>query len=261
MTANINTILILGATSGIGEAFARYFHSKGKKVIAAGRRLERLTTLKSELEGLEIFQMDVEDIQSIESKLRGLVKTFPDLDSVFVMSGKMELGFFNDPSSTSTTAIVSEITTNLIAPLVIARAIMPHLLSVNKPATFITVTSGLAYIPLPLFPVYDATKSGLHIFNVALRTQLAGTNVKVIELAPPYVDTGLDQRFREKAIELQGGKEKAHPPMPLKEYMDSATTAFENGYQKEIAVGFSQMGVDAWRGAFGPILQQFGFAG
>jgi len=36
MTANINTILILGATSGLGEAFARYFHSKGKKVIASG---------------------------------------------------------------------------------------------------------------------------------------------------------------------------------------------------------------------------------
>jgi short-subunit dehydrogenase len=41
MTANINTILVLGATSGIGEAFTRYFHIKGKTVIAAGRRLER----------------------------------------------------------------------------------------------------------------------------------------------------------------------------------------------------------------------------
>jgi uncharacterized oxidoreductase len=160
MTANINTILILGATSGIGEAFARYFHSKGKKVIAAGRRLERLNALKSELKGLETFQMDVEDIQSIESKLRGLVKTFPDLDSVFVMSGKMELGFFNDPS-TSTNAIISEITTNLIAPLVIARAIMPHLLSLKKPATFITMTSGLAYVPLSAVQCHEIRSAHL----------------------------------------------------------------------------------------------------
>jgi uncharacterized oxidoreductase len=121
-----------------------------------------------ELKGLETSQIGIEDIKSIESKLQGLVKTFPDLDSVFVLSGKMEIGFFDDPSTTSTNAIVSEITTNLIAPLVIARAIVPHLLSLKKPATFITVTSGLAYIPLP-----NATKSGLHTFNIVLRTQLA----------------------------------------------------------------------------------------
>lgn len=261
MTAKTNTILIVGATSGLGEAFARYFHSKGKTVIAAGRRLERLDALKSELKGLETLQIDVENVQAIELKLQRLAKTFPDLDSVFVMSGKMELGFFNNPSSTSANAIVSEITTNLIAPIVIARAIMPHLLSLKKPATFITVTSGLAYIPLPLYPVYNSTKAGLHTFSVVLRTQLASTNVNVIELAPPYVDTGLDERFREKTIKLQGGPEKAYPPMPLKEYMDSTTAMFEKGVQKEIALGFSQMGVDAWRGAFGPILEQFGFAG
>jgi short-subunit dehydrogenase involved in D-alanine esterification of teichoic acids len=203
----------------------------------------------------------VEDVQSIESKLQGLVKTFPDLDSVFVVSGKMEFGFFNDPSSTSTNAIVSEITTNLIAPLVIARAIIPHLLSLKRPATFITTTSGLAYVPLPLYPVYNASKSGLHTFSVVLRTQLAGTKVNMIELAPPYVDTGLDARFREKTIELQGGPKKATLPMPLKEYMDSAIAGFEKEDQKEIAFGFSQKGVDAWRGAFGPILKEFGFAG
>jgi uncharacterized oxidoreductase len=261
MTANINTILILGATSGIGEAFTRYFYSKGKTVIAAGRRLERLDALKSELKGLETLQIDLENVQAIEPKLLRLVQSFPNLDCVFVVSGKMELGFFNDPSSTSTNAIVSEITTNLIAPIVIARTIMPHLLSLKTPATFITVTSGLAFIPLPFYPVYNSTKAGLHTFTVVLRAQLSGTNVKVIELAPPYVDTGLDERFREKAIELQGGHEKAHPPMPLKDYMDSATAALEKGSQMEIAVGFSQRGVDAWREAFGPILKEFGFEG
>ncbi len=83
----------------------------------------------------------------------------------------------------------------------------------------------------------------------------------MIELAPPYVDTGLDARFREKTIELQGGPKKATLPMPLKEYMDSAIAGFEKEDQKEIAFGFSQKGVDAWRGAFGPILKEFGFAG
>jgi uncharacterized oxidoreductase len=65
MTANISKILILGATSGLGEQFARYFHSKGKKVIAAGRRTSRLASLQSSLPGLETLQIDVEDLSPL----------------------------------------------------------------------------------------------------------------------------------------------------------------------------------------------------
>jgi uncharacterized oxidoreductase len=106
------------------------------------------------------------------------------------------------------TPIVSEIATNLIAQIAFTRAIVSHLLSLKKPATFITVTSGLAFIPLPLYPVYNSTKAGPHTFNVVLRTQLAGTNINVIELAPPYVNTGLDERFREKIIDCKMGLRK-----------------------------------------------------
>lgn len=62
-------------------------------------------------------------------------------------------------------------------------------------------------------------------------------------------------------MEMMGGKEKAHPPMPLKEYMDVTIAQFEKGGEKEYATGFSAMGVGAWRAAFGPILEQFGFFG
>jgi len=254
MSANIKTILILGATSGLGEAFARHFHSTGKKVIASGRRVERLNALKSELKGLETVQLDVTDFTNLESNLAAIIKAYPDLDSVFAMSGKMELSDFKDPSSTSIEAIISEVGTNLIAPLVVSRVMVPHLLSLGKPATFITVSSGLAFIPLPLFPVYNATKAGIHTFTVDLRAQLKGTNVNVIELAPPYVDTDLDAKHRGKGP-------KGPPPMPLDQYMETAVKGFETEGVKEIATGFSQMGVDAWRGAFGPILKNVGIDG
>jgi uncharacterized oxidoreductase len=67
MSANFKTVLVLGATSGLGEAFARRFHAQGKKVIAAGRRVERLETLKSQLKGLETFQVYQQEISNKDS--------------------------------------------------------------------------------------------------------------------------------------------------------------------------------------------------
>jgi short-subunit dehydrogenase involved in D-alanine esterification of teichoic acids len=253
-SSDISTILILGATSGLGEAFARHFHSKGKHVIATGRRLERLSTLKSQLPGLETARIDVEDLTNLESNLTSILQRYPLIDSVLVMSGKMEFTNFKDPSSMSAKSIISEVNTNLIAPLIVSRIMVPHLLSLGKPATYITVSSGLAYIPLPNFPVYNATKAGIHNFTVTLRTQLAGSNVNVVELAPPYVDTALDASHRDKA---EGG----HPPMPLGEYMETAVRGLESEGVKEVATGFSEMGVETWRAAFGPILEKFGLQG
>ena len=57
MSDQFKTILIVGATSGLGEGFVRRFHAQGKKVIATGRRVERLRALQKELSGLEIKQV------------------------------------------------------------------------------------------------------------------------------------------------------------------------------------------------------------
>lgn len=75
------------------------------------------------------------------------------------------------------------------------------------------------------------------------------------------MDTELDAKNRDKVVEMQGGEDKAVKPMPLKDYMEVTTAALEKGGEKEVATGFSAMGVNAWRGAFHPILDQFGFAG
>ncbi|KAG0652488.1 putative oxidoreductase [Hyphodiscus hymeniophilus] len=259
MSANISQILIIGATSGIGEAFAKHFHSQGKKVIAAGRRVERLNNLKAQLAGLQTVQLDVENIDALETNLNAIIKAFPDLDSIFVMAGKMEFFNFTDPSTSTSKSLISEATTNFIAPLLIARSMIPHLHSLKRPTTFITVTSGLAFVPVPLSPMYSATKAAIHTFSVILRAQCAGSNVNVVELVPPYVDTDLDSHFRDQVKKLQG--DRAMPPMPLQEYMEKATAIMDKGGEKEVAVGFAEIGVGAWRGAFGPIMQNLGISG
>ena len=73
----------------------------------------------------------------------------------------------------------------------------------------LTVTSGLAYVPLSLNPTYSATKAAIHSYTQAMRYQLADTNVQVIELVPPYVRTSLQ------------GERQANDPnaMPLDEYV------------------------------------------
>ena len=80
---------------------------------------------------------------------------------------------------------------------------LPHL-KTQRGALIVNVSSGLAFIPLPISPVYCATKAAIHSFTQSLRVQLDGTGVTVIELAPPGVETPL---FRgEFAEEMKGQK-------------------------------------------------------
>ena len=253
MSKNISTIAIIGATSGLGEGFVRRFHAQGKNVIATGRRLERLQALQKELPGLQIQQMDVSDIATLPDQVSKLLSAHPHIDAVMAMAGIQKAFDFKDPKSSTPQSITDEVTTNVTAPMILAQQFIPHLLAQKRSTTFILVSSGLAYLPMPLYPVYCPTKAAMHAFAITLRGQLLGTSCNVIELAPPYVDTGLDAEHREAVVEKQGGEEKAMKPMPLEEYLDKSMKSFEGDDIKEIGTGFSQVGVDAWRGAFGPI--------
>jgi uncharacterized oxidoreductase len=102
----------------------------------------------------------------------------------------------------------SVITTNLFGPLRLTAALLP-LLRKQPKATLITVTSGLAFLPLTMTPTYCATKAGIHSWTQSLRYQLRDTNIEVLELAPPYVQT-----------ELNGPQQATDPrAMPLDEFI------------------------------------------
>jgi uncharacterized oxidoreductase len=82
------------------------------------------------------------------------------------------------------------ITTNLLGPIRLTAALLPQLLSQPR-ATIMTVSSGLAFVPMTITPTYCATKAAIHSYSQALRYQLKGTSVRVLELIPPYVQTQL----------------------------------------------------------------------
>jgi len=77
----------------------------------------------------------------------------------------------------------------------LTNALMPHLLQ-QRSAAILIVSSGLAFVPSAFVPTYSATKAALHSYAQSLRFQLRRTSIRVIEIAPPYVQTELGGRPR-----------------------------------------------------------------
>ncbi|KAE9366495.1 putative NADP(+)-dependent dehydrogenase [Stipitochalara longipes BDJ] len=256
------TVLIIGATSGIGAGLARCIHAQGKKVIATGRRKERLSSLAVKLPGLETSNFDISDLATLPMNITVLTRKYPDIDTVIVNASIQSMFSFADPTASSPEAITKEVNTNLTAPMLICQTLIPHFLASEKPCSIIFISSAFAYVPVQLFPIYGPTKAGLHSFGVSLRAQLAGSNVTVTDLAPAYVDTELDIGHKERLTEMLGGADKVPKPTPLEEFLDDAMKeldALVDGKPKrEIAIGhFPKMAQEAWRKAIGPLLEVF----
>jgi len=109
------------------------------------------------------------------------------------------------------------VTTNLLGPLRLNAALLPHLLKQAR-ATIMTVSSGLAFVPLAMTPTYCATKAAIHSYTQSLRYQLQNTSVQVLELAPPYVQT-----------ELMGAHQASDPrAMPLADFIAETMSILKN---------------------------------
>jgi short-subunit dehydrogenase involved in D-alanine esterification of teichoic acids len=214
------------------------------------------------------------DFAALPGHVSELLTTFPTLDSVILNAGIQKQFNFFDPNSIPASEIAGEIATNLTAPALLIQQLAPHLLKLalagTKTTLFIT-SSSLAYVPLGFYPTYSASKAGLHALTLTLRQQLAFApteakkNFHVVEIVPPYTDTGLDKEHREATIAMQGGPDKAFPPMPVGEFVDGFFTALEETEEdgspkKEIGVGFGKVGVETWRGSLGKIYEGWGMS-
>lgn len=195
------TVLITGGTSGIGLELARQLLQRRNTVIVTGRDQHKLDATRRALPGVHVFQSDVSDPAAITVLRDRIVAQFPALDVLVNNAGIMRNLNFN--TSDGLDDVTREIETNLSGPVRMVEHFLPHLKS-RENALIVNVSSGLAFVPFALSPIYSASKAAIHSFTQVLRAQLAGTSVTVIELAPPPVETAL---FRgEFAEELKGEK-------------------------------------------------------
>jgi serine 3-dehydrogenase len=182
----MRTALITGATSGIGEAAARAFVGAGWRVIGAGRRGERLDALRAELgEAFHGAAFDVRDEAARDAALHALPAGFRGID-LLVNNAGLALGTApaQDASLDQWTTMID---TNIVALVSLTRKLLPQL--IERKGAIINLSSIAGTYPYPGGNVYGATKAFVTQFSLNLRSDLAGTGVRVTSIEPGMVET------------------------------------------------------------------------
>lgn len=213
MKLEANTIFITGGTSGIGRALAEALHQRGNKVIIAGRRQTLLAEIAQANPGIDTVQLDINDAQQIKDVAAEVIRRHPSLNVIINNAGIMPFdnagsGDYDDEQA------VALLQTNLLGPVRVSAAFVEHLKR-QPEAYIINNSSVLAYLPLATTALYSATKAAIHSYSLSQRFMLRDTSVKVLEIAPPWVDTDLIHK---------SGDERA---MPLGEFIEETLIKLE----------------------------------
>lgn len=212
------TVLLTGGSAGIGEQMALQMQAKGATVTVTGRDPARLEAMRAR--GFEALAADLSSPAGVEALLAAWAEC--ELDILVNNAGQ---GVDHDfrlaaPDMDAADACIHA---NLNAPIRLIAALLPRL-KARPEAAIVNVTSGLAIAPRAGGPVYCATKAGLRSYTQAIRAQLAGSRVLVLEALPPVVDTQMtaarsgskmaaDECARQILAALEAGRSEANVGM------------------------------------------------
>jgi len=183
----MKTMLITGATSGFGAATARRFAREGWRIVATGRRAERLAALAEELgpEAVATAAFDMQDTAAMEAALSALPAPFKDVD-VLINNAGLALGTA-PASQAKLDDWLTMIQTNVTSLVVLTRLLLPTL--IERRGVIVNLSSTAATYPYPGGNVYGATKAFVTQFSLGLRSDLHGTGVRVTSIEPGMAQT------------------------------------------------------------------------
>ncbi len=213
------TVLVTGGSSGIGLGIAEAFHKRGSRVIVCGRDRGRLSAMEEKFPGITALPCDVGDGLQRKNLATEVMRRFPDLDILVNNAGiqryvDLKKGYEELKSGGD------EIAINFVSVVELTALFIGHLMK-RPSAAIINVSSGLGFMPMQSTPIYSATKAAIHTYTLVLRQQLRDTSVKVIEIVPIMVDTGLNREGRDAAhLKYRGVR--------LSEYIPTVISGLEN---------------------------------
>lgn len=182
--AKPKTILITGATAGIGRDAALHFARRGHLVIAAGRRRAALESLEREAQGasgqLHGMPLDVTDTASIEEARRAIEERFGGIDVLINNAGYGQTGPLEEVTDQELRA---QFETNVFGLMAMTRAFLPSLRA-RGGGHILNVSSIGGRVTMPLFGAYHASKYAVEALSDALRLELAAANIRVVVIEP-----------------------------------------------------------------------------
>lgn len=182
----MKTALITGATAGFGAAASRLFVGAGWRVIGTGRRADRLDALAGELgDAFHACVFDIRDETARDAALDALPDAFRGID-LLVNNAGLALGIEPAQAASLQNWRVM-IDTNVMALVAITHKLLPML--IERRGAIVNLSSVAATYPYPGGNVYGGTKAFVHQFSLNLRSDLAGTGVRVTSIEPGMAQT------------------------------------------------------------------------
>lgn len=181
-------VVLTGAAGGMGSVLARLMHEKGGKLALVDANVEAVEKLAAELAGSIAIAGDLSTRQGCELIASAVEEKLGGVDLLINLAGIMSFAAFEDEDDERIELLMH---INLIAPMLLSRALLPGMLAQNS-GRIVNVGSMFGSIGFAYFAAYSASKFGLRGFSQALRRELADTNVGVTYLSPRAVKTAIN---------------------------------------------------------------------